>query len=237
MAIRHIKYKNNNYKISYELKNNAQKTMLILHGWGANKEIMLRAFKNLEDFTLVFVDLPGFGNSNFHESFKTQDYADILNIFIKELNLEAEYIMGHSYGGKVGVLMNPKNLILLSSAGILNKKKLKIKLKIIIFKILKYCGLKRLFSYFVSKDAKGLSEEMYQTFKNVVNEDFSEIFKNYQGNALIFWGQSDEATPLENGKTIHKLIKNSKFYELKGGHFFFLRHKSFIANEIYHEFL
>ena len=33
-------------------------------------------------------------------------------------------IVGHSFGGKVGVLLNPKELILLSSAGILKKKSL-----------------------------------------------------------------------------------------------------------------
>ena len=59
-----------------------------------------------------------------------------------------------------------------------------------------------------------MSKIMYETLKNVVDEDFSDIFASLNSNALIFWGISDDATPLSSGETIAKLIKNSQFYSL-----------------------
>ncbi|EAJ5525008.1 alpha/beta hydrolase, partial [Campylobacter jejuni] len=50
--------------------------------------------------------------------------------------------------------------------------------------------------------------------------------------SLIFWGKSDEATPLYCGEKMHELLKNSTFYPLEGDHFFFLKHSAFIAQKI-----
>ena len=73
---------------------------------------------------------------------------------------------------------------------------------------------------------------MYETFKNVVDEDFESEFAKSKSRALCFWGIDDTATPLYTGEKIAGLIKDSKFYPLKGDHFFFLQHAQFIANEI-----
>ena len=73
---------------------------------------------------------------------------------------------------------------------------------------------------------------MYETFKNVVDEDFREEFNKYGGDALIFWGEQDTATPLYTGKEIASLIQSSILYTLNGDHFFFLKHAKFISNEI-----
>ncbi len=77
-------------------------------------------------------------------------------------------------------------LILLSSAGILAKKSLKVRFKIRIFKILKLFGLGKFYRYFASKDGVNLSPMMYETFKKVVDEDFSEIFAKQKAKSLIF---------------------------------------------------
>ena len=71
---------------------------------------------------------------------------------------------------------------------------------------------------------------MYSTFKNVVDEDFSQKFKNYNGKTTIFWGKSDTATSIASGKIIHKLISNSRFYDFDGDHYFFLKHAQEIDN-------
>lgn len=45
MAIKEIEYNGLKYRLSYEiLGQSSGKNMLILHGWGANKELMKRAF-------------------------------------------------------------------------------------------------------------------------------------------------------------------------------------------------
>ena len=98
--------------------------------------------------------------------------------------------------------------------------------------VFKKLGFSRFGSFFASKDAKGMSQTMYETFKNVVDEDFSEIFSSVKSQTLIFWGQTDSATPLKSGEKIHSLITNSEFYALNGEHFFFLDNAPLIAKSV-----
>ena len=234
MASKDIIYEANTYSISYDLVNpKEEKTLLILHGWGANKEIMKKAFSRyLPSYCHVYVDLPGFGNSNIYTPLKSEDYKNIIVEFLKSLSKKPEIIMGHSFGGKVATLLQPKRLVLLSSAGIVPKKPLQIRIKIALFKLLKNLGGKNLYKLFATKDVEGMSEVMYETLKNVVDEDMSNEFMNYDGKCFIFWGDEDKATPLKSGETINRYIKGSEFFPLKGDHFFFLLHSEFITNVI-----
>ncbi len=234
MASKDIKFEHINYKISYELVNaNKEKCIIFLHGWGANKLVMKNAFSSLfDDFKLVFIDLPGFGKSSIQKSLNSYEYALIVREFLQTLNLDIDCIVGHSFGGKIATLLKPNHLVLLSSAGILKQKSLKVRLKIKLFKVLKLFGFGKFYRIFATKDVDGLSDVMYESLKKVVDEDFSKEFKTFKGEALIFWGKEDEATPLKSGETIHEFIKNSNFYPLDGDHFFFLKHSSFIAKTI-----
>lgn len=230
MAVKEIKYGGKIYRISYETVNPARKDVaLFLHGWGANKEIMKKAFgAYFKDFRHVYVDMPGFGASCMHGALATKDYAKIMKSFLDELGANPKIIFGHSFGGKVATLLNPEYLALLSSAGIVAKKPLWVRFKIALFKFLKLFGLGFLYKFFATKDVKGMSKTMYETLKNVVDEDFSSKFADFGGKAFIFWGEEDKATPIKSGERISRLIKNSEFHALKGDHFFFLLHARYI---------
>lgn len=225
MATKNLIVDNKFFDISYEIINpREQRDIIFLHGWGSNKEIMKNSFSPyLKNFRHIYIDLPGFGNSENKYALKTSDYVKITNEFLKLLNSSKDVILGHSYGGKVATLLNPKNLVLLSSAGILEEKPFTIKLKIAIAKIFNKLGLKNITKLFRSKDVEQMSEHMYETFKNVVNEDFANQFSSFQNNALIFWGESDTATSLESGKKIASLIKKSSFISYDGDHYFFIK--------------
>ncbi len=234
MASREITYKNSTFTISYELVNpKAKQSILILHGWGSNKEIMRQAFgKSMSEFRHIYIDMPGFGKSSNDMILETRDYADIIRLFLDDLGVEIDVVMGHSFGGKVSTLLDPPTLVLLSSSGILVPKELAVRVKIALFKALKPLGLSKMRQLFISDDAKGMSANMYETFKNVVNEEFEENFSKVDGDALLFWGESDTATPLWSGEKISSIIDGSKFYPLEGDHFFFLKHSDFIAEKI-----
>ncbi|MBM0637090.1 alpha/beta hydrolase [Campylobacter sp. VicNov18] len=236
MAQTQLVYKDKNYQISYEIIGEIfLPQILILHGWGANKELMKQSFwPFLKDFCQIYIDLAGFGKSSIAEVLNTQDYANIIKLFLKQKKLNVCFFMGHSFGGKISALLAKEQdtLILLSSAGILKQKSLKIRLKIRIFKILKRLGLGKFYPYFVSKDGVNLNPIMYATFKKVVDEDFSEIFSQQKAKSLIFWGKEDKATPLACGQILHELLQNSTFYPLEGDHFFFLKHSAFIAQKL-----
>ena len=230
MAVKEVKYGGKIYRISYETVNPANKDVaLFLHGWGANKEIMKKAFgAYFKDLRHVYVDMPGFGASSMHGALATKDYAKIMKSFLDELGASPKIIFGHSFGGKVATLLNPQYLALLSSAGIVAKKPLWVRFKIALFKFLKLFGLGFLYKFFATKDVKGMSKTMYETLKNVVDEDFSSKFADFGGKAFIFWGEEDKATPLKSGERVSRLIKNSEFHALKGDHFFFLLHARYI---------
>jgi len=234
MALKEINYKNQHFKLSYEIVNPlAEDLVLILHGWGSNKEIMKQAFgKEFESYKHVYLDMPGFGSSSNEMILTTEDYAEIVQLFLKTLKVSPKIVMGHSFGGKVATLLQTPYLVLLSSAGVVTEKPWSIKLKIATFKFLKPLGMKKIRELFVAPDVQGMSHEMYETFKNVVDEDFEDEFSKSKSRALCFWGIEDTATPLYTGEKIAGLIENSKFYPLEGDHFFFLKHAKFIADEI-----
>ena len=234
MASKDVKYGFKTYCISYEMINlDREDTAVFLHGWGANKEIMKKAFGSyLSEFCHVYIDMPGFGKSSIFKPLRTSDYAKIVANFCAELGIKPDIIAGHSFGGKVATLLEPRNLVLLSSAGIVVQKPFSVRAKIAIFKILKIFGFGKFYKLFATKDVSGMSRVMYETLKNVVDEDFTRYFADFGGRAFIFWGENDKATPVTSGETIHKLIKNSSFFPLGGDHFFFLLHAKFISDEI-----
>jgi len=234
MAIKEISYRGKKFKLSYEMVNPiAKESIVVLHGWGSNKEIMKQAFgKELKEYRHIYLDMPGFGASANEMILTTEDYGKIVELFLETLNVKPLVVMGHSFGGKVATLLNRPYLVLLSSAGVVTKKPWSVKIKIATFKFLKPLGMKRIRELFVAPDVQGMSHEMYETFKNVVDEDFEAQFTKSKSKALCFWGIDDTATPLYTGEKISKLIENSKLYPLEGDHFFFLKHANFIANEV-----
>ncbi len=239
MALKTIQYNNHTFNISYEILNpGAQIDMIVLHGWGSDKTLMKRSFGTFMDsFRHIYIDLPGFGGSSCAIPLKTKDYANILELFLIHLNSSKDIIMGHSFGGKVALLLKPKNLILVASAGIFITKPLKIKLKIATYKILKLFGFSKLRSIFVADDAKRLSEPMYETFKNVVDEDFSDEFSTCSAKTLLCWGRDDSATPLNSAKKIEQLIEDAKLIVYEGDHYFFMSHSKEVSKEIENIFL
>jgi len=236
VATKNIDYFGKDFSINYEIVNNDKKDIIVfLHGWGSNKEIMKQGFgSKIKTMKHIYIDMPGFGKSSNDYALTTIDYAHIMKIFLEKLDINPNKvtIAGHSFGGKVATALIPKTLVLLSSAGILEEKSSSVKMRIKFSKVLNKCGLKNFSKLFRSKDVDKMSQNMYETFKNVVDEDFSEYFKGFYNEALIFWGDTDTATSLESGKKIASLIKNSQFKSYPEDHFFFLKNSKDIATTI-----
>jgi pimeloyl-ACP methyl ester carboxylesterase len=239
MALKSIQYKQHTFDISYEIVNpDAKVDLIVLHGWGSSKNLMRQSFaKSMRGFRHIYIDLPGFGKSSCSMALTTEDVAHIVELFMIHINAKKDIILGHSFGGKVALLLEPKVLVLVASAGIYVEKPLKIKAKISLFKMLKVFGLSKFRSLFVASDAKELNEYMYETFKNVVNEDFSDEFSKFDGRTLLFWGKKDTATPLSSAEKIDRLVKDSVLYVYDGDHYFFMDNVADIAQKIESEFL
>ncbi|GHS89438.1 hydrolase [Campylobacterota bacterium] len=234
MALRVFETPIGAYEISYLIEGEiASPKVLVLHGWGANKELMRQTFSRFfGSFRALYVDLPGFGASKTERVMTSADYAAVIRAVLAELDFAPHAIVAHSFGGKIAALLDPPLLVLLSSAGILKPKSKSVRLKIALAKIFKPFFSGALRNRLRANDARGISETMYETFKNVVKEDFAPVFAARDKKTLIFWGKSDPETPLFCGEKMHSLIKDSEFFALSGDHFFFTAHSSTIAKTI-----
>lgn len=234
MAQRTLRTPRGDYTLSYLLEGPAEgQKVLFLHGWGATKELMKNSFsRHCGRWQALYLDLPGFGGSSSFEPLTTGEYAAIIRAFLDDLGFTPQAIVGHSFGGKVATLLDPPLLVLLSSAGIVKRKSLKVRLKIALAKSFGFLKSDRLRERLRTRDAAGLPEHMYETLKNVVDEDFSAVFAARTKPALIFWGKNDRATPLYTGEALHRLIAGSRFFPLAGDHFFFAGHGALITQEI-----
>lgn len=234
MAIKTLQYRGHTFSISYEIFNpNARIDLVILHGWGSNKNLMKQFFSpHLSSFRQIYIDLPGFGNSTCDMTLSTDDYATILESFLSMIEVDKMVVLGHSFGGKVATLLQPDVLVLVASSGILVPKPLKVRAKIALFKVLKFTGLSSLRHFFVAPDAQNLTPVMYETFKNVVNEDFTEQFRAYEGKALLCFGDQDTATPLWTAYKIAELMRDARVVPFAGDHYFFMKHAGEVGKEI-----
>jgi len=231
LALRKIKWRGEEFPISYKIVNpDKSPSLLFLHGWGAKKELMELFAPHFPHFRQLYIDLPGFGGSQpLPIPLKTADYKEIVAQFLEEINFHPDGVIAHSFGGKVGLLLSPPVLILLASAGIPVEKPLSVKAKIALFKLLKKLGIgEKLRHLFVSADAKGASETLYQTFKNVVDEDFSSHFSQFKGEVLLFGGDRDTAVPPEAVRRQGELLGVTPNI-LPGDHFFFLNPENRVA--------
>lgn len=84
---------------------NNNRPLLILHGWGSNKQVMMPLAKELADIRDCYVlDLPGFGNSSIpQEPWNVDDYADLIQQFISDLEFDKVDLLVHSFGGRIAL--------------------------------------------------------------------------------------------------------------------------------------
>lgn len=203
--------------------------ILLLHGWGVNSDIFDGVFGFFESLGLnvISLDFPGFGKSGEpSEGWGIYDYAETINKFITELSLDKVILLGHSFGGRVALILASEysyaeKLILVSAAGLKPKISLAKKFAVIKYKIAKRRG--KDVSNFGSEDYKALSGEMKNVFVRVINEHLDSKLSDINCPTLIVWGENDLQTPLYMAKKLHKNIKGSELKILSGcNHFSFL---------------
>lgn len=79
-------------------------TIVLLHGFAANKEVWLKVAPMLTaHFRVVIPDLPGWGESSRipNASYNIDNQAARLNDFVQTLHLQHSLLVGHSMGGAI----------------------------------------------------------------------------------------------------------------------------------------
>lgn len=230
---------------SLDVKN----TLVFLHGWGSNALVFKNVFEKCDSF--IALDLPGFGKSDFPETaWNVSDYAIFFRNFLEKLEIKNPILAGHSFGGSIAIKHNvkcgaSKKNILIGTSGFRKrpKKLLLYKVGAKIFKIVfSFPGLNLLKNKAREKFYESIGSADYinsgklkETYKKIISEDLSDDMKKVSAETILIWGENDAETPLEDGKKINNLIKNSKLFVIKNaGHYvFFDQPEEF--NKIFHK--
>ncbi|OHD33022.1 MAG: hypothetical protein A2086_16450 [Spirochaetes bacterium GWD1_27_9] len=219
--------------------NSTKKAILFVHGWGADKNNLSAIYNTLlGDYRIISVDLPGFGESEAPKNvIGSVEYSDYIYNLIISLKLEKLSYVGHSFGGKIGIVLTTtypdlvEKLILINSAGLRAKRNLSWYLKVYSFKTLKFIyknilknddKIEKLKNKVGSDDYRNAGE-MRNILVKTVREDFSDLLPKIKCPTFLYWGAKDDATPIWMAKKMQKLIKDCGLFVVKnGGHFSFV---------------
>ena len=215
-------------KIQYLVEGEGD-VILFLHGWGQNKEMMYPLIEELKDkYKCVILDMPGFGESNFNNSNNIEEYTERIREFLKENNLLPKYIVGHSFGGKVGVEYYLKykdidKMVVIASPILKPTRTIKYYYKVYKHKIMKKFNKRSK----GSRDYDACPLIMKNFFVSVVNTHYNKKVKDITIPVLLLWGEDDKEVKISKAFKLRQLIENSKLYLTKGDHFAYLQNIEF----------
>lgn len=216
------------------------KVVILLHGWGANKESLgVIAGRLKQSFRVICPDLPGAGASDEPErSWDVSDYSAFLRAFLQKLDVTPFAALGHSNGGRILIRsasdwFSPEKLILLDSAGIKRKHGpiyyakvygYKAGKKVLKLPPFKNTGLyEKLVAKAGSADYRNSSPVMKATMSRLLSEDLTGRLSAIRAETLLIWGERDTATPIGDAKIMEKKIPGAGLVTIAGaGHFSYL---------------
>ncbi len=211
--------------MNYRVFGEDGRDIILLHGWGHSGQDLLSLAELLSGggFRVHLLDLPGFGASSVPESiWGSREYADCVEGYLAENNLEDVCLVGHSFGGRVSIALASSSqrvskLVLINSSGIVlprSWRKKCIRLHAFGMKLIdRVFGSDFFGRYFVprfgSRDYLSAGP-MRKILVRTVNEDLSQEARKVGADTLLLWGGNDRETPLEIAKRLSGMIQKSR---------------------------
>lgn len=228
--------------LHYTDSEKGEKTIVLMHGWGCSHTTLASIERTALacGYRVVNVDFPGFGTSEEPaDVWGVEEYTRQIEALIKELDVKSPVLLGHSFGGRVGILYASRNsvekLILVDAAGIKPTRTFKYYWKVYTFKAMKRLmyliyGKEKAERMLDAKRAKAGSSDyasaspmMRRILSKVVNEDLTDRLDKIKAPTLLVWGANDTATPLKDAKKMEGLIPDAGLVLFPGcGHYSFL---------------
>ena len=231
-----MKVKIDNNEINYIRYGNSKgKSMVFLHGWGQNIQMMKFISDYFQDnFDLIVVDLPGHGESSEPESaLEVVDFVNIIHKFLEEINVKNPILVGHSFGGKISLLyasMYPtEKLVLFAPSFKVEKTKLTLKQKVL--KAAKKIPVLNKLEGFAKKhigssDYRNASPVMREILVNSVNTDIREDIKKISASAILIWGSEDNQVDIESARELESIMRDAGLVIYEGyTHYAYLEDK------------
>lgn len=215
--------------------------ILLMHGWGCTSATVASIAAPLARSMRVYsVDLPGHGKSaEPDDTWGVEQYTAFMERFIDAVCPSVRILLGHSFGGRIGLLMSSRRpiekLILVDAAGIKPRRSVRYYLRVYGFKTARktltlFLGseraapiIDRMRGKAGSSDYAAASPRMRAILSKCVNEDLKHVMPAIKAATLLIWGENDTATPLSDAKTMERLIPDAGLVAFPGcGHYSFL---------------
>jgi pimeloyl-ACP methyl ester carboxylesterase len=218
--------------------------LIFVHGFGSS----MSSWDDIKDkfdpneFKLYLIDLKGFGSSSVPKdnNYSILEQGKIVSEFINETIDGNYYVIGHSYGGGVSLLLpslldvSPNGLILIDCAAyyaktpffidylknpILNKfmycTSAKFRAQYILKRILYKENMSEKLVARYEKSFKGKNKRysFVKTAKQILPDNYNDIIASYNSieiPTLIIWGNQDPIVPIEHAVMLSNQIKNSQ---------------------------
>lgn len=213
--------------------------LLLLHGWGASKELMLPIAQRLSGYRVIAPDLPGFGATDPPPAaWGVDEYSAWVIALLDRLGIERTHVVGHSNGGRIAIALaaaRPERvarLVLTDSAGIRPRHGWRYQWRVRTFKLLRAAARWRLLPAPLRRAAGGRADRRGSTdyraaegtlrasMVRLVNADLRPQLSRLRPPTLLIWGERDVETPPSDARTMERLIPDAGLVMLEGsGHF------------------
>lgn len=227
-------------KLHYRKSGNGR-PLILMHGWGCNMDTVASIERvAAETHTVYNIDFPGFGASEEPaDVWGVEQYTALIEEFARKTGIDRPVLVGHSFGGRVGILMASRTpvdkLILVDAAGVKPRRSMSYYFKVYSFKAMKsLCRLalprrkadaviEKWRSRKSSADYASASPRMRAILSKVVNEDLCHVMPKITAPTLLVWGENDTATPVSDARRMERLIPGAGLVSFAGcGHYSFL---------------
>jgi pimeloyl-ACP methyl ester carboxylesterase len=213
--------------------------LVLLHGWGASKELMAPIAQRLSRYRTIIPDLPGFGATPAPpRAWGVDEYATWVISLLDRLGVERVHIVGHSNGGRVAIALASAHpdrvgrLVLTDSAGIRPRHGPGYHWRVGTFKLLRAASRWRWLPAAVrdlagrraaqrgSEDYRTASGTVRASMVRLVNADLRPELSRLTAPTLLIWGARDQETPLRDARLMERLIPDAGLVVFDGcGHF------------------
>lgn len=202
--------------------------LLFLHGWGLSAEAYRDSLNALSrEYRVIAPDLPGFGkSSNPKYVWDAHDYAKFTVAFAQQLNIQDVHVVGHSFGGGIGLAVAALEQSFVRSTIGLNTVGIPARYipEVLLQKFIEVPAQAwetsfspqnlHLFQAFLENCAFH-PQTIQETLIPVLKQDLRHIFPKIASPCLIVWGRNDRIIPLASGREISQRIGGSQLIVLE----------------------
>lgn len=225
--------------------------IVVMHGWGCTGATLASVARVALECgrRVVSIDFPGHGRSEEPPAvWGVEEYTRCLEALIEREGLGRPALLGHSFGGRVGILYASRHpegverMVLIDSAGLKPRRGLRYYYKVYTFKAVKrmlYLLHGRAAAEEIlearrkrggSADYAAASPRMRAVLSRVVNEDLRDRLPLIGCPTLLIWGEDDRATPLDDARYMAAHIRDAGLVSYAGaGHYCFLDRPAQVA--------